>query len=67
MASLHIIVSQESITAPDWARYTAVLDSYDGAPDAAGPDNLIGTGATPQAAAADLLETLDEWYDIRPT
>lgn len=39
--------------------WTAVLRDYDGAPDAKGPDSLMGTGKTESAAVADLLEQLD--------
>ena len=38
--------------------WSAVLDSYDGAQDAKGPNSLIGHGATEMEAIADLLDRL---------
>jgi hypothetical protein len=40
--------------------WTAVLDSYDGAPDAKGPNSLVGWGRSEQEAIADLKEQLEE-------
>ena len=40
----------------DWS---ATLGSYDGAPDAKGPNSLIGRGPTEAAAVADLMEQLE--------
>lgn len=40
--------------------WTAVLDSYDGAPDANGPNSLVGVGRTEQQAIANLNEQIEE-------
>lgn len=45
--------------------WTAVLDSYDGAPDAKGPNSLMGVGRTEQQAMANLTEQLEEHYGTR--
>lgn len=38
--------------------WSAVLDDYDGAPDAKGPSSRIGHGPTETAAVSDLLDQL---------
>jgi hypothetical protein len=40
--------------------WSAFLESYDGAPDATGPNSLIGHGKTEDAAVAHLLDQLQE-------
>lgn len=47
----------------DWE---AALDGYDGAPDASGPQTMIGHGATEEEAVADLTEQLAEWEEEEP-
>lgn len=41
----------------DWS---AVLDGYDGAPDATGIYSMVGHGATEQEAIDDLKEQIEE-------
>jgi hypothetical protein len=40
--------------------WSAVLDGYDGAPDAKGRRSLVGRGTTEAAAVADLMEKLED-------
>jgi hypothetical protein len=62
-----IRVSLNSSPAPDWARYLAVLDTYDGAEDAAPFDRCIGLAAHPLEAVCELLLSLDMFGYERPT
>jgi hypothetical protein len=41
--------------------YFVTLDDFDGAPDATGPQSLVGTGKTEEAAKIDLLEQLEAY------
>lgn len=46
----------------DWS---ATLRDYDGAPDAKGPNSIVGRGPTETAAVADLLDRLRDFEEER--
>lgn len=52
------------IRSMDWS---AVLDGYDGAPDASGPQTFIGRGPTELSAVADLLDQLRDHEESTAT
>jgi hypothetical protein len=54
MANGHYIVTDFNVY------WTAVLRDYDGAPDAKGPNSLLGWGKTELEAISSLMEQLEE-------
>jgi hypothetical protein len=51
----------EVIITKSWEGYIAVLEEYDGAPDAVGPESFVGHGDTAAAALVDLKEQLSDY------